>query len=605
MRYLALILVFYLNYISAFCTNYYVKNGGNDFLSGTSDALAWATLSKVNSRTFSPGDNIYFKRGDTFRGAIAQIGENGNAGNWITYSAYGTGAKPLILDAKDLSSGMALHSGNIWKTKQTLGTNRNDIGNLMFDNEEGYGIKVDEYADLNLQGEFFYNTSDHNLYLYCEGNPQDIYSHIEACGAETLGGDSYNATMYWRNSSYIRVQYLDIRYSLFQAIEFRDCSNVTIEYCSTSWTGGGWLNGSPPYRFGNALQLYQNCTNAIIRYNEVYQAFDAGISPQIGDYTNIQIYYNIIKNCYYNFEYWIDYSEVCDGVYYMNNTSVDAGDSFSNSSAQRPDAGNGRHLMIWQLDGDITNFVIRNNIFHNCTQAALRVTTGNENKMDSGYNIWNVEVAVSYQGSTFTTLADWKDYSHNEINSIDDDPLFISSTDFHLQDVSPAQNRGIDVGLTVDFDGVSVGDHPEIGAYEYVFEEPPPPVDPPPPDDPPAGSEGKMIKYSGIVKYQGMIVVGTQRYWLTLTDVLIKYRKGIRDGYYVIDYSFDGGSSWELNLVILDLDEDLIIMNIDDGIDGYRHQIRSSDYCIDLELDATGFLGTEDINWTNIFKIEK
>jgi hypothetical protein len=44
---------------------YYVKSTGSDSNSGLSDALAWKTISKVNSQTFSPGDTILFNCGDT------------------------------------------------------------------------------------------------------------------------------------------------------------------------------------------------------------------------------------------------------------------------------------------------------------------------------------------------------------------------------------------------------------------------------------------------------------------------------------------------------------------------------------------------------------
>ena len=55
-----------------------------------------------------------------------------------------------------------------------------------------------------------------------------------------------------------------------------------------------------------------------------------------------------------------------------------------------------------------------------------------------------------------------------DASSVEDNPLFISSTNYHLQYGSPATNAGIYVGLTNDYDGVAVGNPPEIGAYEYV-----------------------------------------------------------------------------------------------------------------------------------------
>ena len=50
---------------SVFATTYYVKNGGSDSASGTSDGNAWASLYKASTAT-SNGDTILLKRGDTW-----------------------------------------------------------------------------------------------------------------------------------------------------------------------------------------------------------------------------------------------------------------------------------------------------------------------------------------------------------------------------------------------------------------------------------------------------------------------------------------------------------------------------------------------------------
>ncbi|MBK7958253.1 MAG: hypothetical protein IPK03_09120 [Bacteroidetes bacterium] len=50
-------------------------------------------------------------------------------------------------------------------------------------------------------------------------------------------------------------------------------------------------------------------------------------------------------------------------------------------------------------------------------------------------------------------------------NSINEDPLFVSSTDLHITD---GCNNGANLGLTVDFDGNARGSLPDIGADEIV-----------------------------------------------------------------------------------------------------------------------------------------
>ncbi len=53
--------------IKSYSKNYYVKSTGNDNNTGLSDAQAWATIAKVNASSFSPGDTIFFNKGDTWR----------------------------------------------------------------------------------------------------------------------------------------------------------------------------------------------------------------------------------------------------------------------------------------------------------------------------------------------------------------------------------------------------------------------------------------------------------------------------------------------------------------------------------------------------------
>lgn len=109
-----IIILFTLLSVVARGTDYYVKTGGNDGLSGTSDANAWATIAKVNAiwnaGTFAPGDNIYFNRGDTFVGTVT-VKESGSSGNVITIGAYGTGADPVITGFTTLVSWSSYGSG--------------------------------------------------------------------------------------------------------------------------------------------------------------------------------------------------------------------------------------------------------------------------------------------------------------------------------------------------------------------------------------------------------------------------------------------------------------------------------------------------------------
>lgn len=88
-------------------TNFYVKPGGSDAAAGTSDATAWATITRVNTAwaagTYAPGDSILFLRGNVWFGTIT-VSESGASGNPIVIGAYGAGADPIIEGFTTLSS---------------------------------------------------------------------------------------------------------------------------------------------------------------------------------------------------------------------------------------------------------------------------------------------------------------------------------------------------------------------------------------------------------------------------------------------------------------------------------------------------------------------
>ena len=92
--------------------DYYIAANGNNANSGLSATAPWQSISKLNASfgIIAAGDNIYFRRGDTFYGVIV-VGKSGAASKPITFGAYGTGAKPIITGFVKASSWVAVSSG--------------------------------------------------------------------------------------------------------------------------------------------------------------------------------------------------------------------------------------------------------------------------------------------------------------------------------------------------------------------------------------------------------------------------------------------------------------------------------------------------------------
>ena len=111
-------LIFFIFTLCVHATTYYVSNSGDDSNPGTSEELPWETLNRVNHFfRFKPGDQILFKRGDSWTGTIT-VRTSGTSGSPIVYRAYGTGDKPKIYGS-EVITGWTLHEGNIWKATVT------------------------------------------------------------------------------------------------------------------------------------------------------------------------------------------------------------------------------------------------------------------------------------------------------------------------------------------------------------------------------------------------------------------------------------------------------------------------------------------------------
>jgi hypothetical protein len=81
---------FLLVSVRIFAATYYISASGSDSNDGMSSSTPWQTVAKVNSGTYSAGDSILFRGGDTFSGTIS-LTLTGSAALQSSISSYGTG----------------------------------------------------------------------------------------------------------------------------------------------------------------------------------------------------------------------------------------------------------------------------------------------------------------------------------------------------------------------------------------------------------------------------------------------------------------------------------------------------------------------------------
>jgi len=137
---------------------------GRDLAAGTAEA-PWKTVWRVARARLSPGDRVFFKRGQTFRGQM-RLECAGTAEKPIVFSSYGEGPPPSL-------RGSALRSA---KTDWIVGTGVWYLAGLHRDpvivSTDGHpGRRVARREDLRDEWDHFYDPHLGRLMLKAEGNP--------------------------------------------------------------------------------------------------------------------------------------------------------------------------------------------------------------------------------------------------------------------------------------------------------------------------------------------------------------------------------------------------------------------------------------------------
>ena len=525
-----LAIVLLLIYVPAWGATYYVDaTGGNDSNSGIATTAPWKTILKVNNSSFSAGDLILFKRGETWREQLT-VRWSGSAGTVITFGAYGaTGAAPII-NGSNLITPWTQSTGNVYQASLTtepkqvfkdgvrltlhdgattgVGLNEWDwAANVLYVNVGGnpsgytieasqrnYGILIDSVNYITIDGlniqkaqldgiGNFTSTGNAITNSTIQYNYRYGINEWRATGTDTLT-ISYN-TIHHNGGSGMEPNNLSSSTISHNTIYNNDildevqlyhawgagiklvgkCTNNTVEY-NTIYLNGTGTNSSIDLQDRAGIWLDTVGPGNIVRYNLVYSNLKYGIF--IEDTDSSQVYYNVVYGHTENSgARGITVGRSSNNNIVYNNTSYGNGVGLS-CEGTYPTTSN-----------DITGNIFKNNISVGNTRYQLMVYRGGENDGIYGsgniytYNNLGVESAGFIQwgfGVTKNTYSAWETAYGGTTHSVQSDPLFVSklTPDFHLQASSPAINAGTNVGLTTDYAGNPIGGLPDIGAYEYT-----------------------------------------------------------------------------------------------------------------------------------------
>jgi uncharacterized repeat protein (TIGR02059 family) len=215
-----------------------------------------------------------------------------------------------------------------------------------------------------------------------------------------------------------------------------------------------WIYRNHFVNWPNAINATNGGNQPTQILNRIYVAYNIF---DYGTWTYNDLYQNIFRlravSGKGNFNGFYIYNNVIKGPTDANTTAIklqiESGTTITNINIKNNiiiNNANGTWLNV-ENSGSISNLYVDHNILYN--------NTNNNDPVFTGNSVSNYEF----------------------LNNQKLDPLFVSSTDFHLQAGSPAIEKGLYIqGLTIDYEGKTINNPPNIGAFESGLSKAAPPA---------------------------------------------------------------------------------------------------------------------------------
>ncbi len=314
------------------------------------------------------GDRVLFRRGSVFHTWIS-------ARDGVYYGAYGEGENPVFSGSVNLSSpDMWECAGeNIWRCTAVTQT---DAANFVFDHGKSFGTLRWTKEDLSENGDFYdercknpyepWEKENGALYLYCKGNPAEVYEDIECVQKASV----------WlmEVANHMTVENITFMNSGVHAIAGgRGGRNVTIRNCRFLNIGGSVWSKPLKIRFGNAVEFWNVAENVLVENCEFDQIYDSCVTHQGGD--NCQVPVNIVFRGNRFSNYGMGAYECRDrmpaGGVFSGNICRNAGCGFAMQGDTNPRKSEiwpqpmGHHIFIWKIESPSEGgrLLIENNLF--------------------------------------------------------------------------------------------------------------------------------------------------------------------------------------------------------------------------------------------------
>ncbi len=500
-------LLFLVSSTSTFATTYYVSSTGNDSNPGTSIAGAWATINKVNSSVFLPGDTLYFQGGQTYSGNIyLNSSDANNPNNIFVISSYGTGRATInsgtsyglyAYNTQGFSISNLIFDGNSMSTNTNSGVilysdvsgnvkfSNISISNIEIKNFGAHGVKIGSWNNLTgYQNLVLSNLSVHDvmangiqIYGYTSqtlvGWPHKNVS-ISNCEvynvpgfADPSGDEGNGIVVSGVDSGVIRncVAHDNGQNNSHcggpGGIWCWDSNNFTIQFCES------YKNHSGTGCDGMGFDLDGGMTNSMMQFN--YSHDNDGAGYLLGQFQNARawsnntIRYNISEN-----DGIVNEGSI--GLFKGPGTTMSGANIYNNTIYVSPQTGNNNECAVYfkNWTTGINNVAFYNNIFFTTGGVPFINILSGYSAFFAGNIYWpsGSNFSINYQGKNYSSLALWRTATGNEVVSgsntgYNSDPLLtnagfggtvgfgnnlISLNAYKIKNISsPAYNAALDL----------------------------------------------------------------------------------------------------------------------------------------------------------------
>ena len=370
-------------------TIYYVANDGNDDNDGLGpdSDRAWQSLDKVNQQIFQPGDHVLFRRGDEWRGQL-EIRASGNPAAYITYGAYGQGAKPRLLGSARAEGWSAVDGhANVWRSGTSLLRPVSRYGDhpaSIFFGELGgttsWGI-MQELEVLNVcdggfslltqEYDWCWHNGDSTVYVYSPQDPAVRYAFVEVPQIDSIVLMADHPPF-----EYITVDGFEILFAIQKGYDDgwpmnAQVRGLTIKNCHIAYMG---IIGADS-AFG--MQIWHS--DMLVQNNEIHDCGRRSISYNVyGDvrdedliFENVVFEDNLLHHGYHTtgFDISNGWTDTFRNFVFRNNFIWD------DPTDQPSDAPNDYTSMGLYLapGGEFVNFKIHRNVLKNIKQKGLAI----------------------------------------------------------------------------------------------------------------------------------------------------------------------------------------------------------------------------------------